>query len=52
MKDALYVLWYAKGTSQAEATLNCEKIKPVSLAVIELCSSQGISQTVAYSVSH
>jgi len=32
-----------KGTSQAEATLNSEKIKPVALAVIELCWSEGIS---------
>jgi len=33
-----------KGTSQAEATLKSEKIKLVSLAVIELCWSEGISQ--------
>ena len=32
------VLWYAKrGTSRAEATSNNEKIKPIALAVIELC---------------
>jgi len=30
------------GTSQAEATSNSEKIKPVALAVIELCLSEGI----------
>jgi len=32
-----------KGTFQAEATSNSEKIKPVPLAVIELCWSEGIS---------
>jgi len=32
----------AKGTSQAEATLNSKKIKPVALAV-KLCESEGIS---------
>jgi len=33
-----------EGTSQAEAMSNSEKIMPVSLAVIELCLSEGISQ--------
>jgi len=32
-----------KGTSQAEATLNSEKIKPLALAVIEIRWSEGIS---------
>ena len=35
MKNALYVLWYAKrhqGTSQAEVILNSEKTKPMALA--------------------
>jgi len=32
----------AKGTSQAEATWNSEKIKPVALAVVELRESEGI----------
>ena len=36
-----------KGTSQAEATSNSEKIKPVALAVIELCLTEGISQSVS-----
>ena len=36
-----------KGTFQAEATLNSEKIKPVALAVIELCLTEGISQAVS-----
>jgi len=36
-----------KGTSQAEAMLNSEKIKPVALAVIELRLSEGIRQLVS-----
>jgi len=35
-----------KGTSWAEATPNSEKIKPVALAIIELCWSEGIRQLV------
>ena len=35
-----------KGTCQAEATSNSEKIKPIALAVIELRLSEGISQSV------
>ena len=31
-----------KGTSQAEAMSNNEKIKPVALAVIDLCLSESI----------
>jgi len=34
----------AKGTSQAEGTLNSEKIKPVVLAIVELRESEGIRQ--------
>ena len=52
MKNALYVLRYAKGTCWAEAMLNCEKIKPVALAVIELDLSEGISQSVTQSVEN
>ena len=37
-----------KGTSQAEAMSNSEKIKPVVLAVIELCLSEGISWSVSF----
>jgi len=33
-----------KGTSQAEATSNSEKIKPVALAIVELRESEGIKQ--------
>jgi len=39
MKNALHVQGMAKGTSQAEATLNSEKIKPVALAIVELRES-------------
>ena len=33
-----------KGTSPDEATLNSEEIKPVAIAVIELCFSEGIRE--------
>jgi len=39
----------AKGTSWAEAKLNSEKIKLTSLAIVELCWSEGISQSVSQS---
>jgi len=45
-----YILQYVKGTSQAEATLNSEKLKLVALVVIELCLSQDISQFRFYAV--
>jgi len=38
---------WQKGTSQAKATLNGEKIKPVDLAIVELRWSEGISQSVS-----
>jgi len=41
----------AKGTSQSEVMLNSEKIKPIALAIVELCESEGISQSVSQSVS-
>jgi len=34
-----------KGTSWAKATSNSEQIKPVALAIVELCKSEGIRQT-------
>ena len=40
-----------KDTSRAEVTSNSEKIKPVALAFIELHLSEGISQSVSYSVN-
>jgi len=46
MKNVLYYMHssMAKGTSWAEAMLNCEKIKPAALAIVELWESEGISQ--------
>ena len=40
-----------KSTRRNEATSNSEKIKPVALAIIELRLSEGISQSVTYSVN-
>ena len=40
-----------KGTSRAQATLNSEKIKPISLAVIKLCLYEGISQLLSQLVT-
>ena len=37
MKNALYILQCVKGTSQAKVTSNNAKIKPIALAVINLC---------------
>jgi len=34
----------AKGTTQAEVTLNSEKIKSIALAIVELRVSKGIRQ--------
>jgi len=34
-----------KRTSQAEVTSNSEKIKPVASPVIELCLTEGVSQS-------
>ena len=36
------------GTCRAEATLNSENFKPVALAIIELCLSEGISPLCTY----
>jgi len=44
MKNALYILWYAKGTSQVKVTSNSEKIKCIALANVELCWFEGIRQ--------
>ena len=49
MKNALYVLRYAKGTSQAEAMLNTENIKLIALAILRYAwlkasASQAVSQ--------
>jgi len=37
----------AKGTSWAKATLNSKKVKPIALAFVELCESEGIRQLVS-----
>jgi len=41
MKNVLYVQWYGmeKGTSQAEATSNSKKIRPVALDIVECYTS-------------
>ena len=47
MKNALYILRYAKGTSQAEATSNSEKTKPIALALLSYaCLKTSVSQSV------
>ena len=51
MMWALELLQLAKSTSQDEATLISEEIKPIALAVFKLCLSDGISQSVSLSVS-
>ena len=53
MKNALYVLWYDKRhLLGAEAMSNRQKIKPVALAVIESCLSEGISKLLCQSVEN
>ena len=43
---------WQKGTSPDKAALNSEEIKPITLAVIELClSDASVSQLVRQSVS-
>ena len=56
MKNALCILRYAKRHLLGEVTFNSEKIKPISLAIIELrlseaSVSQSLTQSVTYSVS-
>ena len=46
MKNALLYCRMPKGTCQAKATSSSEEIKPIALAVIKLCLSEGISQSV------
>jgi len=47
MKNAVYVLWYANRHLSTEALLNGEKVKPVALAIVELCLTEGIRQSVS-----
>jgi len=42
--DALCVLRYVKKYQATEAMSNSEKIKPVALAIVGLCWSEGIRQ--------
>ena len=51
MKNALYILRYAKSTSWAKAMSNSEKPKH-ALAIIELLLSENISQSVTQSVEN
>ena len=41
-----------KGTCQAEAMSNSEQIKPIALAVLKSCLSEGISQLLTQSVEN
>ena len=41
-----------KGTYQDEAMSNSKQIKPVALAIIKLCLSEGISQLGSQSVEN
>ena len=53
MKNALYsvyVLWYAKMHLSGWSNVEQWKIKPITLAVIELRLSEGISQFLIQSV--
>jgi len=47
----MYCMYYGmpKGTSQAEAMLNSEKIKHIALANVKLCWFEGISELVSQS---
>jgi len=48
MKNALHVQRYGKRhLSGAEATLNSEKFKPVTLAIVELRESESIRKLVS-----
>ena len=52
MMQAWSCFGWQKGTSQDEATLSSEEIKPVALASISLCLSEGIvNQSIRQSVS-
>ena len=54
MKNALYLLHYAKRYTYVwlNQCPSVKKIKPVVLAIIKLCLSEGISQSVTQSVSY
>ena len=48
MMQTLELLWLAKSSSQDEAMLNSQEIKPVASAIIELCLAKGISWSVSW----
>ena len=54
MKHTLYCKYCGmrKDTSQVEETFDNENIRPVALAVIELCLSEGIRQLVSQLVEN
>ena len=51
MKNCMYCSM-PQGMCPAEAMSNSEKIKPVALAIVELCLSEGISQSVYQSLEN
>ena len=51
MKNALYILRYAKSRVQLKRRRTVKKSKPVALTIIELPLSEGISQSVTQSVT-
>jgi len=51
MKNGLYVWWYGKSTTWAEATTNSEKIKPVTYACLKASINQSVRQSVSHAVS-
>jgi len=48
MKNVLQVQRYGRSISWAKTTSNSEKIKPVTLAIVELCESEGIRQAISF----
>ena len=52
MKNALYILRYAKRDLWGQSDIKRRKIKPIALAVIELRLSEGISQLLTQSVEN
>jgi len=44
MKNALYILLYAKRHLSGWSVVKQQKMRPIALAIIELCLSEGINQ--------
>jgi len=51
MKNALHVQRYGKRHLSGWNNVKQQKIKPVALAIVELCESEGIRQAGRYLVS-